>query len=541
MGRRYFGGWWPENLPVQPSSSATSIPGVWHLSDVCMLLEDDYMQSEIDSSVAIYKHGRSGQYAGSISWPRSTFSVGNIADASLGCKAFVDFLASASAGVDFGYPFKFYWEKQAPGSSTWTPVANPLNLTTTRIRLARAAYSTTDGQSDGFRGFLANFRYSSAARYMTSNPDAPTITVPSVPAFDGNTIALIKFDTAAFPAGVNSTPTAPWTSLSPAPTFYSASFSTVANSSLPGTSWVANTSSGYFQLEHDTGFSRNTDDFCAEIYFRTIDGVNWSYSNDNYATLFDMRVGTSTTGPQNVEAIALVLNKQNQLTVLRGSSAVIISDVVVNSNTVDLTASWYHAILNQKDGVMRLYMRSVLSSTATLVGEAYAGDHVQRLRLRNLTTADHDTQYRVRVKYGALREGYSAPATLSVVQPNITWDGPKFTVSGPDVYHLVGPNALPPGGAFTVGVVVDGGAGFNENELDYRWEYAGVRLDGTAVEFDDAPELLAWETIAGRTTTQFSGNFFATSGEFGAIRAVAICGAIATVYSPVAFIQKQPT
>lgn len=535
MGKRYFGGWRPENLPVSPSSGATSIPGVWHIDDVHMLLGEG-MTSEIDSAVYIYKRSRGGSYP-YISWPRSTFTIDTINDVNLGCKSIVDFEASATKGyaVDFGYDFKFYWEKQTPGSSTWVPEPSPILLTTTKIRLGKTAYTL----DNAFRGYLANFRYSSVARYVSAqNPYATTVAVLSAPSFDGNTLALLKFDTAAFPDQANSTPTVPWTSLDPAPTFFSASFSTETTGGLLGTNYTAQTASGYLTLQHSTGFTRNTDDFCAEIYFRTIDDVDWSMNNDPYATLFDMREGTNTTGPKNVDAIALVLSQKNKLQVLRGDQVIIESTTAVNSNTTEPMDSWYHAILNRKDGKLCLYVRPATSQIATLVGESYSGEFISRLRLRNLTSADDGTQFRVRATYGALREAYSQPATLSANAPTITWDGPFFSVDGPDVPNLVGPNALSQGDSFDIYVNVDAGSGFSTNALDYRWEVAGVRTDGTSIEIGDPASILAWTTVAGKTNTSFSGNaYFSGTGNI-AFRAVAICGQIATEYSPVAFIQQ---
>jgi hypothetical protein len=540
MGNRYFGGWWPENLPVFPSSGETSIPGVWHIDDVHMLLGEG-MTSEIDPTVYIYKRSRGGSYP-YISWPRATFTVGDIDDVTLGCKSSVDFLASATKGssANFGHEFKFYWEKKAPGSSTWEPYSSPLDLITNKIKLGQEVFTT---DTNVFRGYMANFRYSSTARYMTGSNDT-TITVVADPVFDGNTLALLKFNTSS------TTPSVPWTSLDPAPTPFVQSFSTVTDGDLPGQQYAAYTYAGLYTLSHNTGFTRNDGDFCVELYFRTIDNLNWAYSNDQYATLVDMRAGNTTTGPINVNAIAITLSKLNKVQVRRGDAVIIESDTSVASNTINLENSWYHVILNSKDGVLRLYLRPISdpNRAATLVGEPYAGEHIKRLRLTDLTSADDDTQFRVRVTYGALREAYSEPATLSANAPDITWNDPDggpapyFTVSGNYFPHLLGANALPNPGNFTISSGVDPGPGFANNQLDFRWEFATERLDGTAIEFDDAATILAWNTFAGETDTSFSYNLvWAGSGNYFALRAVAICGQVATVYSPVAFIERAET
>jgi hypothetical protein len=541
MGKRYFGGWWPENLPVLPASSATSIPGVWHIDDVRMLLEDDYIISEIDPTLYIYKRGRGGSYAG-MSWPRATFTVDDIDDVTLGCKSSVDFLAAATKNysADFGHEFKFYWEKKAPGSSTWAPYSSPLDLITNKIKLGQDVFTTG---VNIFRGYMANFRYSSAARYMTGSNDT-TLTVVADPVFDGNTLALLKFNTSS------TTPSVPWTSLDPAPTRVVQNFSMATDGGLTGQEYTAQTFGGLYTLSHDTGFTRNDGDFCVELYFRTTDNLNWAYSNDQYATLVDMRAGNTTTGPINVNAIAITLSKLNKVQVRRGDAVIIESDTSVASNTPVAENSWYHVILNSKDGVLRLYLRPISNPNrvATLVGEPYAGEHIKRLRLTNLTSADDDTQFRARVTYGALREAYSAPATLSANAPDITWNDPDngpapyFTVEGNYFPHLLGPNALPNPGSFTISSGVDPGPGFSNNQLDFRWEFATERLDGTAIEFDDAATILAWNTFAGETDTSFSYNLvWAGSGNYFALRAVAICGQVATVYSPVAFIERAET
>lgn len=542
MGKRYFGGWWPENLPVAPASYETSIPGVWHIDDVRMLLEEDYMISEIDPSKGIYKRGRgsladnAGSYT-TMSWPRATFTVADINDVTLGCKSSVDFLASATGDytADFGHTFKFYWEKKAPGSSTWEPYPSPLDLITNKIKLGQPVFAN----DNAFRGYMANFRYSSTTRYMTGSNDT-TITVVADPVFDGNTLALLKFNTSS------TTPSVPWTSLDPAPTPFAQSFSPVTNGGLPGQQYTVFTANGLYTLSHDTGFTRNDGDFCVELYFRTTDNVNWSYSGWSHATLVDMRAGDNTTGPINVNAIAITLSKLNKVQVRRGDAVIIESDTSVASNTTNLENSWYHVILNSKDGVLRLYLRPISdpNRAATLVGEPYAGDHIKRLRLTNLTSADDDTQFRARVTYGALREAYSEPATLSANAPDITWTGPQFyltdTGGGNSGYvpHLLGPNALSQGEEFSISVIVNAGAGFSANALDFRWEVAGTRLGGEPVEFGDAAALLLWEPLPGKTSTSFTGDAFFAGGGYLAFRAIAICGQIATEYSPLSFIQQ---
>ena len=504
MGKKTWGGYFPEQSPYAdpssgyygPNSYSGVIPGVFYVDDVRLFLDGASYVSTIDPSGrdVIYPPTNRECYGITPSWPRSLFTIDAQypKNAAVACNTeFIDFEMLANVpSPDYGYGFKIYWEKQLPGTTTWIPVVSPVSLITTKIRLGGPLHADT---IENALGQYSTLRYSAANLYGTGQ----TITIPATNNTPTNdTIVLMVFNettgTSVGPVLVGGGRVTPTVTTLGSPTLITTNPPPAFSRSLSITQEYAAQS---VTLTADS-FSRSTDDFTLELYFRWQGhGYDPSPSDENVGTIVDTRMNSADVlEAKNPDALAIQV-RSKRLTVLRGESRVI-------NDREDLPQNvWYHIILTCENGVLRLYKRplpagGVPMNTAYLCG-SYSGDHVGVLRIRgdDLALDKNGTKYKALVKYGALRELPGArEAVLEVVTPAITeWiiKLDLLLVGAGDIFnqrHLLDQSGTgyPAGAGHEIRLDVEIESTVASNQFKFGWEIATQILSDT---LDPAREL----------------------------------------------------
>lgn len=477
MGRRYWGGYWPERFASgkDPQTNRGKISGVFHVDEVRSFLDDQQYTSTIDSSRGtILPLNFGGYYSCARGWPKSLFNLTATwpKDATTQCNTeFIDFEVKPTLGeVDYGYGFKLYWEKQVPGTTDWVSISSPPELRTNKLRIGGALWN--DNTADQAFGQYSTFRYSAINRYGTGT----TITIPPTNnTADADTLALMLFNASTSGSTVGPVLTGPGRT---APTISLLSSPTLTTTN-PPSGQQRSLLIGYNGVNLTADFfSRVDGDFTMEIYFLWTGNSPDSYYSSGipFGNIIDTRL--TAGGEKNPDALSIQI-ANDCLSVARGGTTVITDTVTFPKNT------WYHIILTCENSVWRLYKRQIpvgamLSNTASLVGAAYAGEHTPILRLRgnDLAVTENGAKYRALVKYGALREKLSEDATLTVVIPEVTaWDVEvDLILDGPgdvtNARHLLARDgtAYVDGAGNKVNIDVSVTANVSQNQFKFGWE-----------------------------------------------------------------------